>query len=414
MRILMIATGFPPYLFSENICNGKLALAFLEAGIEVDVISRKDEGPSYGTEWNKPWDALKPNTYTIDYPSGNKIQQSIDLIYSAIKLGTPIIPGIRWARRAYEKALTLFKEHSYTAILTRSPNDISHLVGYKLKKKTGCCWIANWNDPANPIWPDPYKIKYSSLQQKYFLKLTSRLLSNADVNTFPSQSLLNHFSLHFPSLKLNSTNVIPHIGLIESAWPKSSPIPQTGKLRMLHAGNLSKERNPETTFKAMQNLIKNGSRNFEFHIMGNVNDYTEDLIKKYGLNEYVKCIGSKPYMESLSLMQSYDVLVLIEAKLEVGIFFPSKITDYLQAGKPILAISPKEGFASSLFGGREGAYLADNESSHSIVQSLGRTLNDFEEGRLLKMAPRSLYWHLSPIEVVNQYQDILNIKSSII
>ena len=42
----MIATGYPPYLFSENLCNGKLVMALLQAGIEVDVISRIDEGPS--------------------------------------------------------------------------------------------------------------------------------------------------------------------------------------------------------------------------------------------------------------------------------------------------------------------------------------------------------------------------------
>ena len=40
----MIATGYPPYLFSENLCNGKLVMALLQAGIEVDVISRIDEG----------------------------------------------------------------------------------------------------------------------------------------------------------------------------------------------------------------------------------------------------------------------------------------------------------------------------------------------------------------------------------
>ena len=50
----MIATGYPPYLFSENLCNGKLVMALLQAGIEVDVISRIDEGPSYGTDWTEP------------------------------------------------------------------------------------------------------------------------------------------------------------------------------------------------------------------------------------------------------------------------------------------------------------------------------------------------------------------------
>ena len=42
-------------------------------------------------------------------------------------------------------------------------------------------------------------------------------------------------------------------------------------------------------------------------------------------------------MEALSKMQTYDILVLLEARLEKGIFFASKFTDYLQTGLPILA-----------------------------------------------------------------------------
>ena len=44
MRHLMIATGYLPYLFSENLCNGKLVFALKESGIDVDVISRVDYG----------------------------------------------------------------------------------------------------------------------------------------------------------------------------------------------------------------------------------------------------------------------------------------------------------------------------------------------------------------------------------
>jgi len=87
---------------------------------------------------------------------------------------------------------------------------------------------------------------------------------------------------------------------------------------------------------------------FEFHIMGSVNAFTADKIKKYRLEDYVKCPGSFTYFDSIKKMQEYDVLVLLEAKLNKGIFFASKIVDYAQTGLPIFAISPKEGFAHDL------------------------------------------------------------------
>ena len=44
--------------------------------------------------------------------------------------------GIRWARRAYQKALELHKKNPYDVIITRSPSDIPHIIGYKIKQKT--------------------------------------------------------------------------------------------------------------------------------------------------------------------------------------------------------------------------------------------------------------------------------------
>ena len=162
----MIATGYPPYLFSENLCNGKLVLALMEAGIEVDVISRVDEGPSYGSKWTEPWNILEPTANIISYPAGNKLTRLCDIIYSGIIMEGNFQAGVRWMRRAYQKALMLIKKHHYDAILTRSPHDISHFIGEKLKKETGLLWIANRNDPASPIWPGQYCHNYTEKVQK--------------------------------------------------------------------------------------------------------------------------------------------------------------------------------------------------------------------------------------------------------
>lgn len=406
MRILMIATGYPPYLFSENLCNGKLALALIENGIQVDTISRVDEGPSYGAEWVVPWDALKPTAHIIEYESGCKLRQISDVLYSGAKMNGNYIYGVRWARRAYEKALYFIKNNHYDAVYTRSPNDIAHLVGYTLKKKTGCHWIANWNDPADPIWPGQYKHNYSSSEQKKKINYTSTLLSAADINTFPSDSLRQHFIEWFPFLRNHKTAVLPHIGLIESAWPKGEPRTNDDILRFLHSGNLSAERNPDTTFQALHKLIDNGFDKFEFHIMGHVNDYTKQLIEKYQLKNHVKFIGSYSYMDALAKMQAYDVLVLLEAKLDKGIFFASKFTDYLQTGLPILAISPQQGFAVDTLKGQTGEYLADNTDVDSIYATLTTVTNNWRNGILPQTVSKNLYKEVSPEFVVDKFKSL--------
>lgn len=402
----MIATGYPPYLFSENLCNGKLVMALMQAGIEVDVISRVDEGPSYGTDWTEPWNMLKPTVHINTYKSGNKIQRVADVVYSGVIMGN-FAPGVRWMRRAYEKALDLISTNQYDAILTRSPNDMAHFVGEKLKKKAGIKWIANWNDPAAPIWPGLYKHNYTAKEQKRKMAETARLLKSADVSTFPSNSLREHFIAYFPFLKEQKTEVIPHIGLCQDFWPTSAQRTNDCKLRLLHSGNLSMERNPETTFQALRYIIDSGFTNLEFHIMGHINDYTSQLIKKYSLQNYVKCIGSFSYMEALSKMQAYDVLVLLEARLEKGIFFASKFTDYLQTGLPIWAISPIKGFAVDMLLNQEGEFLADNQSVDSIISSLNKIIARWEKGFLADCASKKLYKKVSPETIVRLYRTLI-------
>ena len=104
MKILFIATGFAPYSFSENIINSKLALAFLKAGWKVDVISRKDEGNAYSSNWDNEWKKLQHLTHEVVYPTGNKLERFWDTVTSSFTMGIPL-EGVRWANRAYKKAI---------------------------------------------------------------------------------------------------------------------------------------------------------------------------------------------------------------------------------------------------------------------------------------------------------------------
>lgn len=408
MRLLMIAPGYLPYTFSENLCNGKLVYAMYQKGWHVDVISKVDEGPTYSAEWMEPWLPLKANNFVIKYNSGGYLERIYDTLRSSIKMGIYPDSGIRWARRAYDLAVTLCRKQQYDAVLTRSPSDIPHVIGLRLKKKLGIRWIANWNDPAAPIWPEPYTHHFSEREQKRKEHFTAMCLKGADINSFPSQSLLDHFTEHFPFLYRQRTVVIPHIALTENVFPRIKEMPVNENFRMCHSGNLSRERNPELTFKAMSELINEGYSRIQFSIMGHINDYTNDLIEKYSLQSYVNCIGGFPYMEAIRKMQEFDCLVLLEAKLRKGIFFASKFTDYAQIGKPILAISPKTGFAANAISQFGGGISVDNENYRDIKQGIKSLYDSWLSGSLSEQySTASLYKQVSASCVLQIYSDIL-------
>lgn len=413
MKLLMITSGYLPYTFSENLCNGKLAYAMYRKGWQVDVISKEDEGPVYdkSNEWTEPWLPLKDRNITLTYPLGGKLTRLYDTLWSSLKMGVYPEGGIRWARRAYELALKMCGENHYDAVLTRSPSDISHIIGLRLKEKLGIRWVANWNDPSAPMWPEPYTQHFSEKDQKRKMHFTEMCLKGADINSFPSQELLDHFASYFPFLRNQKTAVIPHIALVEDIVPHALETPCSDKFRMCHSGNLGGKRDPEYTFKAMRELIDEGYDKMELSVMGRIDDYMLDLIKTYQLDDFVIRCGSFPYMEAMRKMQEFDCLVLLEAQLKKGIFFASKFTDYAQLRKPILAISPTDGFAASMLAEFGGGISVDNKDYKSIKQGILRLYQTWESGDLSKQySSDTLYAQVNVERVMDIYERLLKTK----
>lgn len=403
MKALLITIGYVPYSFSEALCNAKLVYALQQSGWDIDVISRENENLFYSREWAEPWLELKDTTYELNYSLGNSLNRIVDILQSTIKMGGYPIAGVRWASRAYERAVDLHKEKHYDIILTRSPSDVPHIIGYKLKKQFGIRWIANWNDPSVTIWPEPYTHHFSALKTRMLNRYTIQCLKAADINTFPSQSLLDHFMEHFPFLRNQRTEVIPHIALWESLYTPTRRV-KKDKLYLCHSGNLSVERNPELLFRAMREMIDEGYTHMQLFIMGHINGYTQELLDKYRLADYVECAGGYPYMEAMYRMQESDVLVLLEARMKKGIFFASKFTDYAQVARPIFAISPVNGFAKDMITKYGGGVVVNNEDYKDIKRGLHDLYTAWESGTLSSSYNSTLlYQEFSAQNIVRIY-----------
>jgi hypothetical protein len=84
--------------------------------------------------------------------------------------------------------------------------------------------------------------------------------------------------------------------------------------------------------------------------------------------ETVRCVPKVDYATSLSLMRSADLLLNIDAPFAESVFLPSKLADYIGAGRPILGITPP-GTASRLISDL-GGWVADPANPEQIVAAL--------------------------------------------
>lgn len=397
-NILFIASGFPPYEFSENIANGKLVLALLNSGHSVQVISKIDEGQTYNSEWREPWLPLKPITHYISYPHGNKLTRSYELIRNTFYFKY-LQEGIRWAGYAFLKAKELLRNEHFDLLMTRSPSDIAHLVGLRLKKETNIRWIANLNDPTTGIWPDPYETNLSFWKKVVSRKFIQEVLDKADKISFPSDLLAEHFKAYF-KIKDQSISIIPHI-MLEGVIEAKADTNRVG-LHIIHSGNLSIERNPVNLLRAIKQYNTLNAEKVYLDILGVISPLWVDEIGILELDKYVKAIEPVPYSKAMQKMSEYDVLLVIEAQVKKGVFLPSKIADYAQLKKPILAISPILGEVSNLFEICGGGMVAYNRSVSDIYEKLAALSRLNSSKQLTEMVKSStLHIYLGETRLVN-------------
>ncbi len=133
--------------------------------------------------------------------------------------------------------------------------------------------------------------------------------------------------------------------------------------------------------------------------------------KIVGINTCFKSLEYKNFDEyefstRISLLD-YDALVLLEAQLKRGIFFASKFTDYAQSTRPILAVSPKEGFAYDMITQYGGGVFVDNEDYKDIKRGLLELYKAWEADKLSEVYDtKALYEEFSAQKVVNIYNSL--------
>lgn len=372
-RVLMFSPAFAPEFFSEAIVSSKLALAFLDAGWEVAVFTTaQGNGAGYVNDWSPPWLPLKevrcapsPGRMT------GRLRQVPSMLRNVMTVRHPV-SGSLWAERVAREAVILHRQQPFDLMLTRSTSCYAHLPAMLVKREVRIPWVANWNDPPGHLFPAPYHYPMPPLQRLFkdrYLRAAAQL---ADVNSFPSRELLDYLQEPLGLGAAKNAVVIPHVGLGQHGSVAGS-LP--GRFRIIHAGNLSRERDPSPFLRALAELVReNPQAGIEFEIIGHMDAEFSPLIEQLGLGGVVIRTPGLPFLECLRRMEQADALLLVEAPCARGIFFPSKLIDYVEVGRPVLALSPAGGVVERLVRDYGFGEFASLDDADAIRTGLNRLL----------------------------------------
>ncbi len=414
LRILMFAPNFAPSANPEALVNNKLVIAMKEQNWHIDVVSRQFCGKvqlDYGSDWVSPWKSLQENVYPVQYVGGQKLRSSKDVFYSIYQFGH-IVRGMKTSPIELQIAMNLHKQNQYDIVISRALPDVAHLPALYMAQQTGLPWIANWNDPPLSKFPEPYENKKNNIiiscSQDRFI---NDVIKKADALTFCSPRLLNYACKNWGAEIKNKCIAIPHIAMKSEKLPEISKNERNTVFTLCYAGNLFPPRSADFLLRSLASLsnLLNNSKWFSLKIIGIMDEEYKKLAGDLNIAANIEYLGKVSYHNTLEQLGRSDVQVLIEAPCEEGVFLPSKLVDYIQAGRPILAISPQNGSISDIISEYGGGIAANCCSEKSIVKALEELYVAWQKETLDSIySSRRLFSFFDPRNIIAQYKSLFS------
>lgn len=261
-------------------------------------------------------------------------------------------PALLWAYESIqylEKNVDLSK---FQAIYTTSGPYSSHLIGLYLKQKYGISWVADYRDP----WTDASQEVLGIIRSNYQLlvSLERILLKEADC----SIAVEEHFAqayverLHIPAEKIAT---IPN-GYDEDDFSGlSASEEQPSKFTIVYSGLLYAKSAIScfsAFWEALCQLIVEGKvdvNKIQLYMIGGITGEAKDLLRKYDLDFELIETGYLPHREALQANMRANLLLSLTGESPTLRFIHGgKMFDYLRSGRPILAMTPKDGVVERL------------------------------------------------------------------
>lgn len=337
-RVLVVSYAFPPLRAQMAPIVAKAMAGLAGRGFAVDVVATepfsvflgRDESllPYVGENFRRV-DRLTP-------PRSILGRIRIRLPYVAT---TPDLMAVQHAA-AYRRLMDMDLE-GYHAVISWSPfHSINPVMVRVKKRRPRVRWIAQFSDPwaGNPLEANWVNRAWSRWREP-------QTVASADFVVHSSKFSLELMARGCSDRLASRSAVIAH-PFDERLFP-NRPKARNDRIVLRYVGVLFGRRSPEPLFAALSTLflrrpdLRDAVR---VELVGNVPSAMLRSQAALALPPgTVACVPSVSYLESLQLMYDADVLLLIEADVRQNLFVPSKLSDYIGAGRPIVGLAPPGG-----------------------------------------------------------------------
>jgi glycosyltransferase involved in cell wall biosynthesis len=242
--------------------------------------------------------------------------------------------------------------------------------------------VAHFSDP----WVDNPFREDGRAGRALNARLERRVIERADAVVFTSDATVDLVMRKYPAGWRDKVHVVPH-AFDPDLYP-AAPW-GSGAVTLRYLGNFYRARRPDPLLRALRIVHEREPALLEgvrVEFVGSRAEPVSGTPLVAGLPDgLVRELPSVDYVESLALMRSADVLLVIDAPADHSVFLPSKLVDYIGADRPLLGITPP-GAAADLVA-RAGGWVADPSDDEAVTTALTAALHHARSGADFAVPP---------------------------
>ena len=354
MRILLISYYFPPAGGAAVQRWLRFIPQLIKRGVEVSVLCSvggdypfvdkslkippgvrliRAKAPRMGTLWSAISGARDQLPHGGISASHTSIPARI-LIWLRLNL---IIPDLRvfWNPAAYKAAYKEISSKHYDSVITTGPPHSTHLIGMKLKRKTGIKWYTDFRDP----WLNIHYLKLNpptEIARRIHAHLEAKVLSSADGNFIISEAIAAALPDARKRILPNGFDPNEYVDLKHHTYPR---------FRIKYVGQITAGHDLQLLTK----LAGMWKHDYELSMVGTRLNESDLKSLHLSFGERLRLVPFIPHASALQEMVDSDLLLLILNDYEGNEgMLTTKLFEYLAARSPILCLGTSEGAASRI------------------------------------------------------------------
>ena len=259
-----------------------------------------------------------------------------------------------WSRRAAAVASRRIARGGVDAVLTSSPPDSVHLAGLELRRRLAVPWVADFRDPWIALH---FRTPPTAWHRRRHAAMERRVVESADLVLAASRTHADDVSRGANAAGGPVPRRLEHLpNGYEPAADEAAPAMDADRFTLAFTGTLSLMPETEVLLEALHDLLARrpeARRRLRATLAGPFDSGYADRALALGLTGIVEFTGPRPHAETRALQRRADLLLLWKPRgAGYRTMVPGKLYEYLDAGRPVLALLDPDDEAAALV--REG------------------------------------------------------------